>query len=217
VKFRIGVLTFDPDTRQLLGDTGEVHVSPKAFDLLRVLVEQRPRAISKADLHQRLWPETFVSDANLASLVAELRQALDDDARAPRFIRTAHRYGYAFCGEATPQQVAATAPADRSFCWLLSDGRRLPLRNGENVLGRDEDGIQIDSPTVSRRHARITIAGETASIEDLGSKNGTFVGGEPVVERTSLVDGDEIRAGSVRFRFRMALPQGRTATWNDPA
>lgn len=216
MRLRLGDVTFDPDTRQLLRGATEVRVSPKAFELLRVLITERPRALSKAELHDCLWPQTFVSDANLATLIAELREALGDDAREPRFIRTAHRFGYAFCGDATAETATiAAAPADAaSFCWLVSEGRRFPLSPGENILGRDEDGIQIDSPTVSRRHARLSIEGTAAFIEDLGSKNGTFVRGEPVVRAVPLVDGDEIRTGSVVFRFRMTLPKGSTASWS---
>jgi DNA-binding winged helix-turn-helix (wHTH) protein len=100
MKLRLGDMTFDPQARQLLRGRAEVHLSPKAFDLLAILIEERPRAVPKDELHQRLWPSTFVSEANLASLAAEIREALGDTARDPRFIRTAHRFGYAFCGEA---------------------------------------------------------------------------------------------------------------------
>ena len=100
-----------------------------------------------------------------------------------------------------------------SFCWLVKDGRRLPLAAGENILGRDEEGILIDSPSVSRRHARISILGSEATIDDLGSKNGTFVGGTLISAPIGLKDGDEIRTGSVVLHFRMLLPKGATATW----
>jgi DNA-binding winged helix-turn-helix (wHTH) protein len=213
---RLGEFTFDARARQLARGDRDVHLSPKAFELLKVLIEERPRVLSKDELFKHLWPDTFVADVNLASLVAELREALGDHARQPRFIRTAHRVGYAFCGEATgvtDQPADSTVP---SFCWLLKDGRRIPLRAGENILGRDEDGIHIDSPTVSRRHARISISGADAVIDDLGSKNGTFVGDRPVTAAVALKDGDDIRTGSVVFRFRMTLPKGATATWSGP-
>ena len=210
---RFGEFTLDTDTRQVLGADGELHLSPKAYELLTILVESRPRAISKNELYERLWPATFVSEVNLASLIAEIREALGDDARKPRFIRTAHRFGYAFCGTTT--DAPRGDAAETNFCWLLMGGRRLPLRLGENILGREpEDGINLDSPTVSRRHARISISGTDAAIEDLGSKNGTFVGGEPVSAVVQLKDGDEIRTGSVVCRFRMKLPKGTTATWD---
>jgi DNA-binding winged helix-turn-helix (wHTH) protein len=213
VKRRLGELTFDSDTRQLLRGTQEIHLSPKAFDLLTVLVERRPRVLSKRELHQHLWPETFVSEANLASLIAEVREALGDDARHPRYIRTSHRVGYAFCGEAADVAVGEPSRESIGFCWLVNDSGRLPLRPGENILGRDETGIQIDSPTVSRRHARIVIANGEAVIDDLGSKNGTFVCGKQISTEVRLTDGDELRTGSVVFRFRMTLPKGKTATW----
>ena len=156
-----------------------------------------------------------MSDVNLAGLVAEIRQALADNARQPKYVRTAHRVGYAFCG-ATEEAAGVDAPsADAGFCWLVKDGRRLPLHPGENILGRDsEDGIRIDSATVSRRHARIAVSTGEAILEDLGSKNGTFVGGTPVSAAVALKDGDEIRTGSVVFRFRMTAPQAATATWS---
>lgn len=214
MKLRLAELVFDGEARQLLRGPQEIPLSPKAFELLKALLENRPRALSKNELHGLLWPSTFVSDGNLASLIAEIREALGDTARQPRFIRTAHRFGYAFCGEAT----AISDPASRTdtFCWLVKDGQRVMLAPGENVLGRDPDGgIQIDSVTVSRRHARITVTTAGVVLEDLGSKNGTFVAGNPVAEPVALKDGDEIRVGSVVFRFRMPSPKGPTATWHE--
>jgi DNA-binding winged helix-turn-helix (wHTH) protein len=214
VVVRFAEFTLDTDTRQVLGTDGELHLSPKAYELLTILVESRPRALSKNELIERLWPATFVSEVNLASLIAEIREALGDDARKPRFIRTAHRFGYAFCG--TTSDAPRDGTADTTFCWLLMGGRRLPLRPGDNILGREpEDGVNLDSPTVSRRHARISISGADAVLEDLGSKNGTFVGGEPVSTAVQLKDGDEIRTGSVVCRFRMTSRKGPTATWDE--
>jgi DNA-binding winged helix-turn-helix (wHTH) protein len=215
MRLHFGGKTFDTDRRQLLRGDAEVHLSPKAFELLKILVDNRPRALSKTELHEHLWPATFVSEANLASLIAEVREALEDPARHSRFIRTAHRFGYAFCGEETPAGDAAAPIELASFCWLLKDGRRIPLRHGENILGREDDGIRIDSATVSRRHARISISSGEALLEDLGSKNGTFVRGVRVLAAAvRLNDGDEVRTGSVVFRFRMTGPKGATATWS---
>jgi DNA-binding winged helix-turn-helix (wHTH) protein len=226
VPLRLGDLTFDPDARQLLRGSAEIHLSPKAFELLKLLIDQRPRAVSKNELHQHLWPATFVSEANLASLIAEIREALGDTARHPQFIRTAHRFGYAFSGKAIEEpdghvkgkrRVNPGSPGQEvaTFCWLIKDGKRLPLAPGENVLGRESDGggICIDSPTVSRRHARILISARTASVEDLDSKNGTYLKGEPVLTAVALADGDEIRIGSVVLRFRRASAS-QTTTWS---
>ena len=209
-------MTFDSDTRQLLRGGVEVHVSPKAFDLLKVLIDHRPRVLSRHELHEHLWPETFVADSNLASLIAELREALGDSARRPVFIRTSHRFGYAFCGEAADSVPGRSHPIrPATYCWLVMEGRRVPLQPGENVLGRDMDVIDIRSPTVSRLHARIVVSDTEVLLEDLRSKNGTFVCGHAVSgAAVRLTDGDEIRTGSVVFHFRMTPRTGATATWS---
>jgi DNA-binding winged helix-turn-helix (wHTH) protein len=217
VRLRLGDLTFDGESRQLLRGADEVHLSPKAFELLKVLIDRRPRALSKQELHEHLWPDTFVSEVNLASLIAEVRSALGDTAHEPTFIRTARRFGYAFCGNAAEATELVVVDLPASFCWLIKDGRRVPLKAGENLLGRDlDDGIRIDSPTVSRRHARISISDTGAILEDLESKNGTFVGEQRVSGPVRLNDGDEIRTGSVVVRFRMTSREGPTATWHGP-
>ena len=210
---RLGQLTFDADTRQLLRGRSEVHLSPKAFDLLKLLIDARPRALAKAELQDRLWPGVFVSDTNLASLIAEIRRALGDDASQPRFVRTAHRFGYAFCCD-TNDAAAPIPPEPVPVCWLLKDRRRVPLEAGENVLGRERDlGVPLDSHTVSRRHARITVSARGAVLEDLRSKNGTFLRDARVTAATPLADGDRIRIGAVVLHFRTASGS-KTVTWS---
>jgi DNA-binding winged helix-turn-helix (wHTH) protein len=214
VKLGLGDLIFDSERRQLLRGPDEVHLSPKAFDLLTLLIEARPRALAKAELQEQLWPTTFVSETNLASLVAEIRRALADTASRPRFIRTAHRYGYAFCFEAPLLTDDGQQELSSPFCWLLRNGRRLTLRAGENILGREPlDGIRLESPTVSRRHARITVTRDGALVDDLDSKNGTFLRGSRLTAPALLADGDEIRVGSVVLRFRITSGSS-TATWS---
>lgn len=202
----------DDGTRQLLRGGAAVHLSPKAFDLLVMLIRERPKALSKEDLHARLWPKTFVSDASLAMLVAEVRAALGETARQPSAIRTLHRHGYAF--QAAAQDVPAVAPAgtgtqpaeggDAMGYWLVSDGRHVALAPGENIIGRDPKArVWLDSPSVSRRHARIRMDAGRAILEDLESKNGTFVGDRRVAGTgVPLEDGDELRFGSVSATFR---------------
>ena len=197
-----GPFILDLDTRQLSRDGVERHLSPKAFELLVTLAEERPKALSKAILQQRLWPDTFVEEANLSNLVAEVRAALDDAAREPRYIRTAHRFGYAFCGE-----VQTGVPSDRPVCWIEWGTRRFPLRPGQHVVGRDPDvEIRLDASTVSRRHARLTVTADGATLEDFDSKNGTWRGGDRLTAPIRLEHGDEIRIGSqlVTFHLRAA-------------
>src|SRR5688572_11924906 len=140
MKIQFGDFTLDGATRQLTRGGIEIHVSPKAFELLTILVTERPRAVSKADLQERLWPGTFVEEANLSNLIGELRAAIGDRSRTPVFIRTVHRFGYAFCGSATPADPEhAATPAVRASCWLTWGARRIPLVEGENIVGRDPD------------------------------------------------------------------------------
>ena len=208
---RFGEFTLDAALRRLRGRSGEIHLSPKAFDLLVLLVQNRSRVMSKVELQQRLWPDTFVVDTNLASLIAEIRDVLQDDAKQPRFIRTAHRVGYAFCADLMDTPDGSSSPIPTSLCWLIVDGRRVALQPGENILGRDvRDGISIDSPSVSRRHARISVTPANATIDDLGSKNGTYVRGERIATPVTLHDGDELRVGSVMLQFRQ--PPGHRST-----
>src|SRR5215510_11673268 len=95
---RFGTFTFDSQQRQVLRQDGTVlHLTSKAFDLLGILLEAAPSVVPKTDLHERLWPQTFVSDATLAGLVKELRRAFRHTHSA-KFLRTSYGVGYAFCG-----------------------------------------------------------------------------------------------------------------------
>jgi DNA-binding winged helix-turn-helix (wHTH) protein len=209
-----GRLVIDTDTRQLLEGGKAVPLSPKAFDLLALLVDNRPRALSKDELHERLWPGTHVSDANLAGLVAEIRRAVGDDARTPRFVRTVQRFGYAFSGAASAEgPVAEIPPVAPSVFWLVDGKRQIPLIEGENVLGREPFAGSFTATSVSRRHARLTVVGERAYLEDLGSKNGTFLRGRRVETTQPVADGDTIELGSVALVFRGPELDRSTRTW----
>ena len=135
---RFGDFHLDVGARQLFREGREIRISPKAFELLQLLVEQRTRAVAKAEIHERLWPGTFVSEANLASLVAELRRALDDPPQSSKYIRTVHRFGYAFKATVDDSSDAGAQPAARA-CWIVWNGREIPLAEGENIVGRDAD------------------------------------------------------------------------------
>ncbi len=208
VSVTFGEFALDPGARQLLKKGQAVHLGPKAFDLLELLMAHRPQAVSKAQIHDRIWPKTFVAESNLTTLVAELRGALDDPPRSPRLIRTVYGFGYAFCGNATetapPPARTRTEPAPAAGLRLYIDDREIALQPGENVLGRDDDAVAwIDSPQASRRHARIIVSGGKAVLEDLGSKNGTYLRGQRIRSPSDLADGDEIRIGWVVMTFRV--------------
>lgn len=214
--FRFEAFVLDEGSRQLLQGGREVHLSPKAFDLLARLIRERPRALSKAELHNHLWPGTFVTDASLGMLVTEIRSALGDKARQSRFVRTVHRFGYAFDGTVTelPETAARAAAASADVvCLLVSPSRQIRLGPGENLVGRDpRAAVWLDSPGISRHHARITVDVSRVVLEDLGSKNGTHVRGELVTGPTVVADGDEIRFGSTGLTFRLWTSPGSTAS-----
>jgi DNA-binding winged helix-turn-helix (wHTH) protein len=197
-----GDCIFDGGTRELVRAGKALHVPAKTFRLLEVLLERRPDAVSKDELGEMLWPGVFVSDGNLARLVWELRELIDDDAQGPRFIRTIHGFGYAFGGDVSPDGPAIAGLPGIVFKLILRD-REVMLHDGENIVGRERDAVAwLDVHSVSRRHARIVVSGDAATLEDLGSKNGTFLKGKPVTHPSPLEDGDLVRIGTVEMVLR---------------
>jgi len=214
--YRFDRFALDADTRRLLRDEEEIHLSPKALRLLQILIENRHRAVSRMDLQKELWPTTFVLDTNLASLVKEIRRALDDAAETPRFVRTVHRFGYWFIGEILDADDSSQRTSPSVRYWLIWASRQIAVDAGEHILGRaPEVSVWIDAPGVSRHHARLVVAGQDATVQDLGSKNGTFVGEEPATSPRRLVDGDQIRLGPVVITFRIPPQVGSTDTARD--
>ena len=203
----------DTAVRQLFRGEARVHLEPKALELLELLLARRPEAVAKTEIQRRLWPDTFVSESSLTGLVAQVRKALGDDRRQERFLRTVHGFGYAFSGE-----IATTAGKEpAAVARLIWEDSVLLLQPGQNVLGRSEEAtVRIDAPGVSRRHARIVVTEDRATIEDLASKNGTFVGERPLDGPTPLHDGDRVRLGRQLLAFRRAGPAAPTWTESPP-
>jgi DNA-binding winged helix-turn-helix (wHTH) protein len=198
MRVAFGPFVFDSDRRELLEGERPVHLAPKAFRLLELLIAGSPRAIAKRELIEGIWPDTFVEESNLAGLVNEVRQALGERSRRDGCIRTVHGFGYAF----TAHPVSA-GPAPRPVAAVVFRGEELRLREGANVVGRDPaNGVPIDDRTVSRRHARITLSAGSATIEDLGSKNGTFVDGQKLDAPAPLADGQTVILGDARLQYR---------------
>jgi len=139
MRLGFGDFVVDFPARELRRAQSRVHVEPKALDFLELLIQSRPRVVPKAEILERLWPSTFVSESSLSRLAAELRAALGDDARSPRFIRTVHRRGYAFVGPVEEVASASRLPPAPLPCRLLFGERVLALQAGENLVGRGDE------------------------------------------------------------------------------
>lgn len=212
---RFGRFEFDPVTRRVRRDGADIHLTPKAFELLTVLLEEAPRVVSKRELHGRLWPNGMVADATLTALVKQLRRALEDHDRAAPLIRTVHRVGYALEIPLTDREPATSGVV---ACWLTLGQRRLSLVSGENIVGRDSAAdVRLDDPAVSRRHARILVAGSGTLIEDLGSKNGTLIEGRPVTAPAALRHGIQLAFGTVLVTYCESGTAMPTLTHAGPA
>jgi DNA-binding winged helix-turn-helix (wHTH) protein len=212
VGYRFGDFTLDDATRQLLEKDREIHLSPKAFDLLALLLANRSRALSKAEVQKSLWPSTFVEETNISGLIAEIRRALHDPAPSPIFVRTVYGFGYRFMGEVAVERLPAPGEEYRTTFRLLTGQGGKTLQEGANVIGRAPDAtIQLNSPSVSRYHARIVVSDEAVTLEDLASRNGTYLNGTRVTSTVVLSDGNEIRLGSFLFWFKTCTPMSPTA------
>jgi DNA-binding winged helix-turn-helix (wHTH) protein len=194
--FRFGELTLDCGTHLLLRHGVEQHLSPKAHQLLRLLLVHRPDAVSREQLYNALWPSTFVCEANLSSVISEVRRALGDHGRSSQYIRTVHGFGYAFSGDVTTSKGQR-----RPVATLLCEGQRHLLYDGENSVGRAQDcSVLLTGAAVSRYHALIVVTDREISIEDLDSRNGTYVDGQKI--RSSIIVCEErIVFGDVEARI----------------
>jgi len=211
MRLSFGDCVLDTEARELCRAGVRRELSPKGLQFLQILLETRPRALSRQQIHDRLWPDTFVSDSSLARVASEVREAIGDDARHPLLVRTIHRHGYAFSGTVAPVGRDDEKPA--SVCRLLWGEKMIPLREGENLVGRGpEVAIQVDLGRVSRLHARIVVERGRAILEDLDSKNGTFLRGRRLGRPTELADGDEIGVGTAILMFRGAHGDSTTET-----
>lgn len=207
----MNAIVVDVGARLVRRDGADVHLPPKAFDLLLILVRNQPNAVPHDQLHATLWPGVHVSETSLPALVAQLRKALGDTPDEGRVIRTLARVGYAFIGDATVagHELVGGAPV----CRLVWRRTLFEVSAGESVIGRDRGcAIRIEADSVSRHHARLSATGRELSIEDLGSKNGTWVAGERIRGTVALTDGLSFRLGSETIRVELTMDARPTKT-----
>lgn len=206
MRVRFADCIIDDTTRTLVRGGEAIHLTPKAFDVLALLIAERPAVLTKEQLLERVWRGVSVSDASLNVLIGEIRKVLGDDASRQAFIRTVNRVGYAFCATAVPVTQTQTPPAGASGCRATWQGVTAELSNGDNTLGRSHRcRLVVDEETVSRVHATISIDEDArrAVLVDNDSLNGTFRNRAKVTEPVELADGDVIRLGSARVALRL--------------
>jgi len=203
MRIRFGDFVLDTDRRELLRRGDAVHLPPKTFQLLQILTEERPKAVAQQDLYDHLWPDTFVEKSNLHNLIYQLREALEDSEQS--IIRTVYGFGFAF---AAP--VGDVAPV----LWqIVIADREFDLQDGGNIVGRERGAsVRIDSGSISRHHARITVSPSGVTLEDLDSKNGTTLRGRRIRSVSDLRDGDRIVFGTVSAVLRAVRAAHTTET-----
>ena len=214
--YRFGNAHLDLAARQLISSGVERTLTPKAFDLLRLLIEFRPRVLTKAEIMDLIWPDAFVAEANVGILIGDIRAAIGDTT-AGRLVKTHHGVGYSFCGDVVEQPRVANIPLGGTRFVLAIRGRRIMLSLGTVVLGRDiQSDVIVTDPSVSRHHARFDVTSSRVELEDVGSKNGTRVNGRPIEAKTELADGAALVFGSVAATIHAVHADGdSTATLQD--
>lgn len=215
MKLAFGDCVLDLAARQLLRGGQVMPLEPKMYTLLEVLIQRRPAVVKNEELDEILWPKVYVARTSLTRLVSELRSVLGDTPRDSKIIRTVYKSGYAFDAEVNTLAVPVASLVLAIFGLVWKD-QLLPLNEGDQIAGRGEEcELVIDAETVSRRHARITVHEGTASIDDLGSTNGTSVNGQRISAPTVLLDGDEIALGTTTLRVRKRDPSKDTVKVTD--
>ena len=228
-RYRFADLTLDTGQRRVWRGDEEIQISKLSFNFLRALVEAAPNLLTHDQLAEAVWgPRRVITPENLSQRLMTLRHAIGERAEQPRYIEAVRAQGYRLIPdvetvqvEAPPRdgrpiRVGADAPRkERRYrtLWLISEHKQTVLIEGVNIVGRAEDArIQIDLPGVSRHHARITVTGGEAVLEDLGSKNGTLLNRQRMSVPQGLTHGDEILVGGALLRFSVASATSPTAT-----
>ena len=222
--FELEEWTIDPHGNRIVCGAVTVRLEPRAMEVLLCLADHQGRVVARKTIFDRVWATEFVTDSTLTHTIADLRRAFGDDPRKPRIIETIPKRGNrliaairgrAGAPSAGPfeDQPLATVAANRvvvrpraagppSDSLLMIGDREVFIGGGEIEIGRTtRSGLKILSSEVSRNHARLVIVDEGATIEDLGSKNGTAVNGRDIEARTDLASGDVIKIGPHEIVF----------------
>jgi DNA-binding winged helix-turn-helix (wHTH) protein len=200
--FRFGDFELDVAAFTLRRERIPVRLEKIPMEVLVLLVEHAGTLVARDSIHAALWgSDVFLDrDAAINTAMGKIRKALGDDVDRPRFIETIVGKGYRFVG----QIVRDTMDPHRQVAvYRLTRGpHAFALQNGENLIGRDPDvHVFLDHPSVSRRHARLSITAGRVVLEDLNSRNGTCVDGRGITSPTEVHDGTIIGVGPITLTF----------------
>ena len=203
---RFGEFELDLGAFALRRSGRTVRLERLPMELLIRLVSTAGRLVERADLRNALWGSTLFleHEAAINTAVAKVRRALEDDADRPRFVETVVGKGYRFVAPVA-RSDSIVPPRREAYC-VVRGRRETSLHIGENLIGRDPRAdVRVDHAAVSRHHARIVIGSDPPILEDLSSRNGTFIDGVRTVEPTPIHSGAVIGLGPIALVFR-ALP-----------
>jgi len=212
--FRLEDWVVEPRLGRMVRGQVVVRLRPRVMELLVLFAERAGEVVNKREIVDRVWSSGFVADNTVVHCVNELREALGDASDAPRCLQTIPRRGYRVVGRIQPLGENEDPPRVEGARYeLVAKGWNAFLVDGGNLIGRGGDArIVTESARVSRHHARILVSRDGVVIEDLGSKNGTFVGGRRIDGPTPLTNGDEVRIGDVSLAFRCREPENDGGT-----
>jgi DNA-binding winged helix-turn-helix (wHTH) protein len=201
-RFRFGEFELDVAAFTLRREGTPVRLEKIPMEVLVLLVEHAGTLVARDSIHATLWgSDVFLDrDAAINTAMRKIRKALGEDADRPRFVETVVGKGYRFAGPI----VRETMDAGRQVanCRLTRGTHAFALQNGENLIGRDPNvHVFLDHPSVSRRHARISVTAGRVALEDLNSRNGTCVDGHGITSPTELHDGNIIGVGPITLTF----------------
>ena len=223
--FRFGEFELDVAAYTLQRRGQRIKLEKIPMEVLVLLVRRPGILVNRAEIQAALWgSDVFVEhDSAINTAVRKIRRALGDDAEHPRFLETVVGKGYRFIAPLEPKGADPSLEGSdvdpgaessgrlhrRRPNYLLTRGKReFVLEKGENLLGRDPEArVYVDHPSVSRRHARISIGSTSAVLEDLKSRNGTFLDGRRIETPTEIHHGAIIGLGPITLTV-VVLPAG---------
>jgi DNA-binding winged helix-turn-helix (wHTH) protein len=212
--FFLGEWLVEPRLNRISAGGSTIQLEHRVMEVLVCLADHAGDLVTRRDLVDKVWDEGFISDNTITHAVTELRKAFGDDPRMPKVIETIHRRGYRLIAPVIFDRATPLAPAGRpsSFLAILRDVE-IQLAEGENVIGRaPQAAITVPSIKASREHARIIVDRGLAFLEDLDSKNGTFLNGLRIHHKEQLSSGDLIGIGSVTETIRIVDAFGGATT-----